>query len=62
MILPPWVMLMFVGSAMMMVMVVTQQEGSKNIDEQSEYCNRNSFIKGSWHRIKKSVQALVADQ
>ena len=44
------------------VVIFTQQEGTKEVDAQSDHCNRDRLIECNGYRVKKSVQALITDK
>src|SRR6185437_14880712 len=53
---------MIVGMGVIVVVIFTQQEGTKKVDPKSYHCNRDCLIEGNGHGAKKSTQALVADK
>ena len=52
---------MIVSVAMMVVMIIAQEERAKQIDTQTDHRDGNGLIEGDRHGVHKAIHTFVAD-
>ena len=47
---------------MVVIVIFTQEESTKEVDTQSDHCNRDRLIECNGYWVKKSAKALITDK
>src|SRR5947209_19961895 len=55
--------IMIVSVAMpMVVVIVAQQKGAHQVDDETQECNRNGLVEGDLDRLEKALDRFIGDQ